>query len=50
MLSGVLLHVVEATVPVDHAVGRRDPGSERPGEHVRDSLALVDNIDHGDAA
>jgi hypothetical protein len=46
MLSGVLLHVIEASLPVDLAsngVANRAIG-ERSGEHVRDALILVDDV------
>ena len=51
MLAGVLLHVVEAPIPVDRR--RRPTRRRRPsgaGEHVRDAIAFVDDVDDVDAA
>jgi len=52
MLSGVLLHVIEPPSPVDlaaHGIADRAAGEWR-GEHVRDTLILVDDVGHLRAA
>ena len=48
VLAGVLLHVVEAAVPVDGAID--GAGVERRGEAVRDAVVLVDDVEDRDAA
>ena len=48
MLAGVLLHVVEASGPVD--VARDRIAVDRRAQHVRDPLSLVDDVRHLGAA
>ena len=49
MLTGVLLHVIEAPVPVDAAVSLRRgvrPAATEPRQHVEDrAVVLVDDVD-----
>ncbi len=52
VLAGVLLHVVEAAAPVDDAGGGAggDQGIGGRGEVVGDAIALIDDVEDGDAA
>ena len=46
MLAGVLLHVVESPAPIDGAIDL--PTGDRRLDLVRDSLLLVDDVEHRD--
>ena len=48
MLSGVLLHEIEASRPVDLS-GHRLAGGQRRCQDVNDALAFVDHVDDVDA-
>ena len=50
MLPGVLLHVIEAARPVDDPAHQLQVARRWRREHVRDAIALVDDVGHGDAA
>jgi hypothetical protein len=48
VLTGVLLHVIEAARPIDEGIDLYDWRGGR-GEAVSDAVVLIDDVDHGDA-